>query len=217
MNVPGARHRLALAFLVCLTGCARTGTPPTDPTSEAHDVHVAIFPAEWLTLRPTIDIEAATIVADALMEHSGVFVRDAETTEDALSAEIEGCTDDLSCIRRVAGSLGVNQTVRIVLASLGDTVVVRVRMTEAQSGAGEVALQEEVRDASPERVSLALQNMAAELGRSLAPRETSRRWYQRWWVWTIIGTVVIGAGAAIVVTATAEDDVQGPDVIIDPP
>lgn len=58
-----------------------------------------------------------------------------------------------------------------------------------------------------------LPDATVEVTPTLSLRHQPTRWYQKWWVWAIIGTAVVGGTTAAVVGATSQQPDQVPAVV----
>jgi hypothetical protein len=201
-HAPARVAALALAWV--LSGCA--GAAARAP------LRVAVLPPERVTDVPAAAVDSAGLVAAALESRGGIEVIDPARTALAVAAVDAACLADPLCQRGVARELGADRTVSIRLAALGTTVVVRVILAEA--GTPALTRQEVIREASSADVAGAMGRLGAELAEAVAPR---RRWYRRWWVWTIAGVVVGGAAAGVAAAVATRGDGDEPDVIITPP
>jgi len=137
-----------------------------------------------------------------------------------VAAALEGrdvdCAADAECVRAMGEQLSVDRVAALRLAGLGTTVMVRVRLVEVASGAAETARQSVVEDATAARVDAAVQAIGRELAPAAdAPEAEPERWYQNWWVWTLVGVALAGGAAAVIIAA--QPDEQNPDFVITPP
>lgn len=178
-------------------------------------IRVVVFPEHWLTLTPSIDVDAAAAASVGLTESGGVEVQDRTTTAGAVAAGDGECSEEPECVRAIGRELDVERAVVIGLAELGDTVLVRVSVMDVVGGTREHTRQEVVHEATAQAVEAAISRIARELGQTYAPqRETERRWYQRWWVWTIVGVALAGGAVGAIVGTTVVDDEPQPDVTV---
>jgi hypothetical protein len=69
------------------------------------------------------------------------------------------------------------------------------------TGTVEVIAGEEV------AVSATLERLPPEEDPTIVEPPRERRWYERWWLWTIVGAVVVAAGVTIPIVLTRDEDV----------
>ena len=149
------------------------------------------------------------------------------TIEAALGA---GCLDrilvstDGEEIAAIAREAGAEKLLRTKLATLGGTVLVRMGVVDVATGTRAEERQEVVNAATPDRVRAAIASLAKQIAKPYVPPpppppprvvHEQARWYQQWWVWTLVGAAVVGTGIGVGVAATAGD--PGPDVVVTPP
>jgi hypothetical protein len=136
-----------------------------------------------------------------------------------IAARGEACAADPACAQGVARDLHADKLLKTRLATLGGTVLVRVGLVDVATGTREQERQEVVNAANTQRVEAALTQMARGLARPYTPPPPApppqARWYEAWWVWTLIGAAVAGAGVAVGAAVVSQD--AGPDVVITPP
>jgi len=138
-------------------------------------------------------------------------------------AEIERrgpeCVADPRCADVVARDLRADKLVQTRLATLGGTVLVRIGLVDVSTGTRDEERQEVVNAATAARVDAALAGIARGLGRPYAPPprvpEPESKWYQQWWVWTLVGTAIVGTGVGVGAAVLGGE--PGPDVVITPP
>jgi tetratricopeptide (TPR) repeat protein len=107
---------------------------------------------------------------------------------------------------RRAGTEGYSST---TFVAEGDGSVARIPAFELPSERGDYALEYylEVADSGGRRlagvadalspISVHVASSAPDKGAEGGAAEVSEAWYQKWWVWTIVGAVAIGAGVGV--------------------
>jgi hypothetical protein len=210
---------IALA-LSLLAGCTHSASRSSTAVRARSDVAVAVLPVVWATRRPDVPLDAARIVARAVERDVRVRSVALDRTARAVEAEPGGCAGDVACVRRVGARLGAAHVVRVELAELGGTVLVRATVVDVRLGTRSATRQEVVREAGPARLEAALERVGREVARPLAPPRAepvrARAFWQREVVWILAGVVVVGAATAVTVAATSGPSDE-PDFLITPP
>lgn len=207
-----APSRLALAALLVI-GCSATAKPAPAAAPAAPRPRVAVAPAEWAS-DDKVEIDVPRVAASAL---SGARVELIELGP-ALAAAGEPCLADPKCVEDTAREAHATQLVRARLAALGGTVLVRLGVTDLETGTRAEERQAVVSSADGARVEDAVRGLVRAVAAPYFPPPPAPKgtpWYDEWWVWTLIGTAVIGTGAAIGAGVYAAG--PGPDVTITPP
>lgn len=221
-----SRYLLSVLTLLAV-GCGGTARHASHATDARARARVAVLPSVWATETPPFGIDPSASLAGGLEAAGTMEAIQGPAVQDALSAQAAqvapaagddhdvNCAEDSECVRAVGERLSVDRVAALRLASLGTTVVVRVRLMEVDDGAAETASQTVVEDATEDRVHVAVQAIGHELAPPSDRVVEEDRWYQKWWVWTLVGAAVVGGAAAITVAAQPEG--QDPDFVITPP
>ena len=207
----------AASVLVLLaSGCGGTERRVSDATEARTRVRVAVLPSQWATETPMPGTDPSASLAAGLQAEGTMEAAHGPPVEAALQGRDGDCAEDPECVRAVGEQLSVHRLAALRLAGLGNTVMVRVRLVEVASGAAETARQSVIQNATAARVDSALR----AIGRELAPapeRQVAepRRWYESWWLWTLVGVAAVGGAVAVVIATRPES--QGPEFVITPP
>jgi hypothetical protein len=198
---------LGSLLVACAAAPARPATAPA-PTPHAR---IAVASPEWAT-EDTLDVDVSSAVTRGF-KGARVEVVDPRPT---IIARGEACATDPACVQGAARDLHADKLLKTRLATLGGTVLVRVGLVDVATGTREQERQEVVNAASTQRVEAALTQMARGLARAYTPPPPPQaRWYEAWWVWTLIGAAVVSAGVGVGAAVLSQD--AGPDVVITPP
>ena len=162
---------------------------------------------QWLTAIPATDLDAG--VARRRLVERGLRVI-------AGGAVPISCGRDLACLSMLGRRHHVDKVVVIELASLGTTVVARMRGVDVRRGVEEQSRQRVIEAVSPERFAAALDGLALELAASYRPDDGPTPWYASAWLWVAV-TVLVGAAIATTAVLATGGDPQDPDVVIRPP
>ena len=163
---------------------------------------------------PVVPAAEADAVLSESLESQGTLhvVRDPKNA--AAHSSPSRCHEDIDCIRTWGSEKNASHVAHVRLAGLGSTVVIRARLVDLAVDTREQTQEEVVQHATPARI----RNALSRLGLALAPKPaetiSKRTWYESWWLWTAVGTVVVGGVAAILLLDGNE---QEPDFVITPP
>ena len=94
------------------------------------------------------------------------------------------------CAVRVGRELGATQTVIGAVGGLGSTYVLQLHLVGVKSGATIRSLEETL-FGTPDRLETALGGITARL----FDLRRAPRWYERWWLWSLVGVAVTAAVA----------------------
>jgi hypothetical protein len=171
-------------------------------------------PALRLVLLP---IEAVNLEASEAARHEALLARALERRRDLALARAQrvtaACAADLGCLRARAREAGAARVLALRAGRLGDTVVLRLALYDAERNARVGTWQEVLAAATPATISRALERMIAS-ALPPPPPPAAVRWYTRWWVWTAAGIVVAGAVTAAVLATRPREHF---DIVLVPP
>lgn len=174
-----------------------------------------------MTLSPSIDVDAAGVFAQELRQAGFDNVFGPDQTAQSSDQDLFQCAEDPECLHDLGENLGVNYLLILRLAELGETVILRLSLTDIDSGARSETRQEVLSNVTNETVIERIRAFAAEFQARYFPDNGEDRvgpWYRRWWFWTIVGGVAVGSSVGIGLGLGLRDDPgQTPDVVITPP
>ncbi len=180
---------------------------------------IAVAPAQWAT-EDSVPVDLDAAVREGFV---GARIRVVDARA-AVEERGQGCSADEACVEAAAREAGAEKLLRTKLATLGGTVLVRMGVVDVATGTRAEERQEVVNAATPDRVRAAIASLAKQIAKPYVPPpppppprvvHEQARWYQQWWVWTLVGAAVVGTGIGVGVAATAGD--PGPDVVVTPP
>lgn len=219
-------HRCFILLFVGLCSCGGSvrHTPENSSTlATPSSLSVAVLPPEWLTLTPHVTVDVTTALIEGLEESGGVLVQGPEMVASALSSEEDSCVENVECIRRVGQQIGSTKTIAVHLAELGSTTLIKLSVLDVAGEGRESVQQTTVSPTTAEGVENTVREMARDVGLSIRPPQLrqeprERRWYQRWWVWTLISVGIAGTAVGVIVPlVTANDDDEPLGIVITPP
>ncbi|MCS6798724.1 MAG: hypothetical protein NZ898_09355 [Myxococcota bacterium] len=208
--------RAAATFLVLsLGGCARTHAGSAS-FARSNVITVAALPPAWAT-EPAPFVVSAPSPAEVARDRVGIRLVSSASLGRALSRSPAGCAADPACVRALARELGADHVVRVELAALGATVLVRASALDGPSGQRTALRQLVVREADPERVRRATARVVRELlvAWSQPARAATTPWYQSPWTWIAVGGVIAAGSTAALWFGDSND--RTPDHVIRPP
>jgi len=171
----------------------------------AVDLSVVVAPYEVLGLSEDQAAELLRLTEATIEEGRrnrtlipSTALEDAREALEIPEDELDDCLSDTMCASRLARRAGADELLRGSAAGLGRNYVLRLALIDAHRSVVDREVQGTV-VGSVEDLGAALPE---QLDR-LLPRE--RPWYQRWWVWTLVGVVVAGAALATVLVLTLDD------------
>jgi hypothetical protein len=187
-----SRRRWALraAFLALLPACGHTQKAPP--------ARVAVLPLDAVGL-PVETVERLRRGLGDQVARAPTLTGLALDEVDAATGRAVGCRPIsrerlVPCATKVGGQLGATHAVVGAVGGLGNTYVVQLHLVGVGTGAVIRSLEETL-FGSPAHLESALGSITARLFD--LPRR--QRWYERWWIWTLVGVTV---SAAIVLPLT---------------
>ena len=179
------------------------------PTAAAADEvkRVAVLPVEAVNLKPAHRTGLAKLFVQRLRRLSTLEIAGKTPVEVP-----ESCTEQPTCLARIARRHGADLLVGLRAGGLGGTFVLRLAVFDGRSGTRVGSWQEVLHSLDREALVAALDRMTA----GFAPRpDPAPPWYARWWVWTAAGVVIAGTVTAVLLT-TRDSDERPPVVITSP-
>ena len=128
----------------------------------------------------------------------------ARQTLELSDDELATCLRDTLCAARLAREAGANELLRGSAAGLGRTYVLRLALIDSRRSVVDREVEGTVVGELGDLTSEALPD---QLDRLLPRRQA---WYTRWWFWTVVGVVVVGAALATVLALTLPRDQELP-------
>jgi len=125
------------------------------------------------------------------------------------SKQLMGCESDVSCLAEIGGALGADLSLSGAIGALGDLYVLSLkiisnrqtrvvgRWSETVEGEPSVMV-ESIKGGVAEVVAGAL-GLDPNVLRATPKVEEPTPIYKTWWLWTVVGVVAAGTGAAIAV------------------
>jgi hypothetical protein len=137
------------------------------------------------------------------------------------------CTDTV-CLSEVGGALGVERLGVASIGKVGGLYLVNVKVIDVRNSRVEGRVSHKVRGTEEELVwaiTAAVQELVT--GKPPPPRvhpaaadlqppqedERGESWYQKWWVWTLVGSVVCGGLVSTIVYLQGRDPIREPDMV----
>jgi hypothetical protein len=127
---------------------------------------------------------------------------------DRVARSVPGCgqlTREawLPCGVAVGQKVQASHVVLGAAGGLGSTHVLQLQLIGVKEEAVTRAVEETV-FGKPDKLESIVPRVTARLFDIPRPR----RWYERWWVWTIVGATVAAGSTAIVLAATSGDSIE---------
>jgi hypothetical protein len=216
MRVRSSLTPVVLFVLALAAGCGGAGNRVSSGVEARARARVAVLPSAWVTETPMSDVEPSASLARGLSLDGTMEVVHGAEVEAALDGREADCADVPECVRAVGELLSVDAVAALRLAGLGTTVMVNVRLVDVTRSAAETTRQTVVEDATAARLEALVRAIGQDLAPDREPAELAAEpWYQKWWVWTLVGLALAGGASAVVLAA--QPDRQDPDFVITPP
>ncbi|MFO0615696.1 MAG: hypothetical protein U0414_24085 [Polyangiaceae bacterium] len=217
---------LGLALLSSALGCGASSARPAPSGAgarpaapEAKATRIAVAPPRWATSAP-FELECASdALARGLSSMGGVDI----VRIDHLDAFDARCEEDAGCIEALARDAGATRLLWTELAALGDTVLVRARLTDLRSSTEEQTLQEVLHDVDAVVLRTGLDRVGARVGKPFAPAPApllpprERPVVEEPGLWVGLGLGTAAAITAVVLGVTLGAAAESPDLVVTPP
>jgi len=220
---------LGLVLMASAVGCATTGARPgaardvgggSAETSPAKPrVRIAVAPPRWATSAPFEARGAFDALARGLSSMGGVDI----VRIDELESFDSACAEDATCAEALARRTGASRLLSTELAALGDTILLRARLTDLRSSTEEQTLQEVLQDADAAALETGLDRVGARIAKPFAPPPPplipprDKPLAEEPGLWLGLGLGTAAAITAVILGVTLGGSAESPDLVVTPP